>query len=185
MSIIDSLQISRDSPEWETPQEVFDALDREFHFTLDVAATAENAKCGRYFDAETDGLSQDWSGETCWMNPPYGRPIPGWVKKAHESSLDGKTIVVGLLPNRTDTRWWADHVMAATEVRLVKGRLAFGGSRQTAPFGSVIAVWGTEKAPRFSQVAFGGGARWQRRRRSFSDPTPWPWRSGTSSATSG
>ena len=93
------------------------------------------------------------------MNPPYGRPIPAWVKKAADSCEGGRAVVVGLLPNRTDTRWWADHVMRAAEVRLVKGRLAFGGSRQAAPFGSVIVVWGTRRPPSFSLVSFSGPRR--------------------------
>lgn len=88
MSIVDSLQISQ-NPEWPTPQYVFDTLDREFHFTLDVCANADNHKCDRYFDIEHDGLSQDWHGEVCWMNPPYGRPIPKWVRKAADSAPPG------------------------------------------------------------------------------------------------
>ncbi|WP_242834032.1 phage N-6-adenine-methyltransferase [Desulfitobacterium hafniense] len=78
---------------WETPQDFFNALDRIYRFTVDVCATAENAKCQRYFTPEMDGLSQEWSG-VCWMNPPYGRQIADWVKKAYEESRKGSCTVV-------------------------------------------------------------------------------------------
>jgi len=146
VSIVDSLQISR-NPEWSTPQDVFDALDQEFRFTLDVCADETNHKCASYFTKAEDGLSRDWSGEVCWMNPPYGPEIGRWVGKAADSCEDGGTVVVGLLPNRTDTRWWAEHVMRASEIRLVRGRLKFGGSGTGAPFGSVVAVWGGGRVP--------------------------------------
>jgi phage N-6-adenine-methyltransferase len=91
------------SGEWETPREFFDAVDEVFHFTLDVCATHSNAKCERYFTKAEDGLFQIWRG-VCWMNPPYGREISLWIKKAYESGLEG-AVVVCLLPARTDTRW--------------------------------------------------------------------------------
>ncbi len=87
-NIVASLQISQ-NPEWPTPQHVFDTLDAEFHFTLDVCANADNHKCERYFDEATDGLKQDWQGEVCWMNPPYGRPISQWVRKAAQTAPPG------------------------------------------------------------------------------------------------
>ena len=151
MTIIDSLRLS-DNPYWATPQHVYDALNREFGFTLDVCADETNHKCPRYFDEATDGLAQDWRGEVCWMNPPYGRPIGEWTRKAAESARGGEAVVVGLLPNRTDTQWWRD-VMRATEIRLVEGRLKFGNAGP-APFGSVIAVWGTPTVPRVTSVSF-------------------------------
>ncbi len=92
---------------WSTPQDFFDKLDEEFDFTLDPCATPENAKCPIYFTKDDDGLEQDWSGERVFMNPPYGREIGKWVKKAYESN----TLVVCLLPARTDTRWWHDYVI--------------------------------------------------------------------------
>lgn len=90
--------------EWSTPQDVYDALDTEFGFTLDPCATPENAKCERYFTKEDDGLAQEWTG-VVFMNPPYGRQIGRWLKKAYESALAGATVVC-LVPSRTDTRWW-------------------------------------------------------------------------------
>jgi phage N-6-adenine-methyltransferase len=81
--------MSSDSPEWATPQAFFDALDAEFHFTLDVCATPENAKCARFFTEADDGLTQSWAGETVWMNPPYGRVIGDWMRKARNESVTG------------------------------------------------------------------------------------------------
>jgi phage N-6-adenine-methyltransferase len=129
------------SGEWETPREFFDAVDSVFHFTLDVCAARANAKCKRYFTKEEDGLSLEWRG-VCWMNPPYGREIALWVRKAYESSLVGGTVVVCLLPARTDTKWWHDCVIAHAEsIRFIRGRLCFSG-RGPAPFPSALVVFG-------------------------------------------
>lgn len=86
---INSGMMSSNTPEWATPQAFFDELDKEFHFTLDVCATPENAKCSEYYTKEQDGLSQEWHG-TVWMNPPYGREIGKWVAKctAYEGGSD-------------------------------------------------------------------------------------------------
>jgi phage N-6-adenine-methyltransferase len=126
------------SVEWETDQQTFDVLNAEFGFEMDVCATPQNAKCPRYFSPSDDGLAQEWKG-ICWMNPPYGRVIGRWVSKAYESSLKGATVVC-LIPARTDTRWWHDYVMKG-EVRLIRGRLRFGGSNGNAPFPSAIVVF--------------------------------------------
>jgi phage N-6-adenine-methyltransferase len=129
------------SDEWETPREFFDAVDKVYHFDLDVCATHSNAKCGRYFTKADNGLIQKWSG-VCWMNPPYGREISLWVRKAYESSLDAETVVICLLPARTDTRWWHDYVIASAErIRFIRGRLRFSG-KGSAPFPSALAVFG-------------------------------------------
>ena len=124
---------------WETPQEFFDRLDAEFHFDLDVCALPENAKCKRYFTPTQDGLLQDWKG-VCWMNPPYGRQIGRWMKKAYESSVHGGATVVCLVPARTDTAWWHNYAMRG-EVRFIRGRLKFGGSKNSAPFPSAVVVF--------------------------------------------
>jgi phage N-6-adenine-methyltransferase len=141
--------------DWATPQPVFDALDAEFGFDLDVCADASNAKCRRFFSAAEDGLAQEWSG-TVWLNPPYGRHgggIAAWMEKARESAAAGATVVC-LVPARTDTRWWHESAMAAAEVRLVKGRLKFGAGNGPAPFPSAVVVFrpGQGGAPRFSAV---------------------------------
>ena len=86
---------------WSTPQDLYDKLDAEFGFEVDVCATEENAKCEQYYTKEKDGLSQDWSGRCCWMNPPYGREIKKWIKKAYESSLSPATRVICLVPAST------------------------------------------------------------------------------------
>lgn len=124
---------------WATPRDFFERLNGEFNFELDVCATAENAKCAKYYTAADDGLSQAWEG-TCWMNPPYGRTIGQWVKKAYESSLNGATVVC-LLPARTDTAWWHDYCMRG-EIRLVRGRLKFGDAQNSEPFPSAVVVFG-------------------------------------------
>lgn len=124
------------SENWETPPQLFKALDAEFHFDLDVCALPENAKCTRYYTPEDDGLKQPWNG-TCWCNPPYGRSISDWVKKAAES----ETTVVMLLPARTDTKWFHEYIYGKVEVRFVKGRLKFGGSKNSAPFPSMVVIF--------------------------------------------
>lgn len=135
-----SIHFRSNSHEWSTPQELFDELNREFCFVLDVCASAANAKCERFFTRKDDGLKQPWSG-MCWCNPPYGRDIGNWVERAFQSATSGLASVVCLVPARTDTRWWHDFVLNATEVRFVKGRLRFGGHENSAPFPSAIVVF--------------------------------------------
>jgi phage N-6-adenine-methyltransferase len=132
--------------DWATPLDVFADLNREFGFTLDVCASPHNAKVDRYISSEDlwGGLNQPWSG-VCWMNPPYGKTIGAWVKKAWESSQQGATVVC-LLPSRTDTRWWHDYCMKADEIRFLKGRLKFMNpdykdSKHVAPFPSAVVVF--------------------------------------------
>lgn len=138
------LMFSSESEEWATPQDTFDALDREFGFTIDVCASHDNAKCKRYYTKEQNGLAQDWSNEVVFMNPPYGRSIIHWMKKAYESSLSGATVVC-LVHSRTDTRWFHEWVYGKAELRFVKGRLKFGG-KGSAPFPSLIAIYRGEKS---------------------------------------
>ena len=127
--------------EWSTPQDFFDELDKEFNFTLDPCATSENAKCNKYFTVEDDGLKQDWSKDVVFMNPPYGREIKYWVQKAYEESLKGATVVC-LIPARTDTAYWHDYIFGkADDIRFIKGRLKFGGSKNPAPFPSAIIIY--------------------------------------------
>lgn len=132
-----SVHFSSKTDLWATPQEFFDALNREFGFTLDVCATRDNAKCRRYFTSEQDGLAQDWTG-TVWMNPPYGRAIGEWVSKAFWCDAH---VVVCLLPARTDTRWWHEYVAQADEIRFVRGRLKFGNAQHSAPFPSAVVIF--------------------------------------------
>jgi len=140
--VITSGLMSSNSDRWETPQKLFDELNQKYNFEIDVCALPENAKCENYFSPEVDGLKQEWSG-ACWMNPPYGREIGKWMKKALESSRNGATVVC-LVPARTDTAWWHDYAMKG-EIEFIRGRLKFGNSKNSAPFPSAIVVFGGEK----------------------------------------
>lgn len=124
---------------WETPQELFDELNYEFHFTLDVCALPENAKCSVYYTPQQNGLSKPWNG-VIWCNPPYGKGVGEWVRKALSASVGGATVVM-LLPARTDTRWFHEYIYGKAEIRFIKGRLKFGGSKNSAPFPSMIVVF--------------------------------------------
>ncbi len=133
-----AVHFSSATPEWSTPQPFFDKLDDEFHFQTDVCATAGNAKCEHFYTQEDDGLAQPWFGY-CWMNPPYGREIGHWMKKAFESAQGGATVVC-LVPARTDTAWWHDYATKGT-VRFIRGRLKFGGHKNAAPFPSAVVIF--------------------------------------------
>lgn len=126
---------------WATPQDLFDKLNDEFHFTLDVAASPDNAKCPVYFTEEQDGLAQSWEGYTVWCNPPYCRKTGTWVKKAWEEHQRTGCTVVMLLPSRTDVRWFHDYILGKAEIRFIKGRLKFGGSKNSAPFPSIVVIY--------------------------------------------
>jgi len=136
------------SSEWETPNELFKELDDEFHFTLDVCANQENWKCWHHFTMEEDGLAMAWMNQMAWMNPPYGREIGKWVAKAYEEVQRWPlTEVVGLLPARTDTKWFHDYIYGKAETRFIKGRIKFVGGKSAAPFPSMIVIWRKSNAP--------------------------------------
>lgn len=135
-----NVHFSSQSEEWSTPTELFAELNEIFHFDLDACASPTNAKCARYFTKQQDALSQRWRG-TVWMNPPYGRKIAAFMRKAYEESLTGSTVVC-LVPSRTDTAWWHRFARRGKIVYL-RGRLKFGGARTSAPFPSAIVIfWG-------------------------------------------
>lgn len=142
--------MTSNTDEWGTPQKLFDMLNAEFKFEIDVCASADNHKCEKYFTKKDDGLKQDWGTRVCFMNPPYGKEIGKWTKKAVETAKNGG-VVVGVLPNRTDTNWYSD-VMKASEIRIVKGRLKFNDGENSAPFPSVVVIWGTPTTPRLSYL---------------------------------
>ena len=134
--------LSSKSVEWGTPEEIFRPLDREFRFEIDACATAENKKCDRFWSPDDDGLRMPWAPFRIWCNPPYGRQIAKWVRKAYEESLAGATVVM-LIPARTDTAWWHDYV-AKAEIRFLRGRVYFispGKKRDRAPFPSAVVVF--------------------------------------------
>ncbi len=139
-SALRNVHFSSVTDEWSTPQELFDALTWVYgEFSLDPCATVSNAKCQRFFTRKDDGLSLPWSGKV-FMNPPYGREIGRWVRKAYEESREG-AFVVCLVPARTDTRWWQDYARRG-HVHFLRGRLRFGSARNSAPFPSAIVTFG-------------------------------------------
>lgn len=137
-----SVLFSSASNEWETPLDFFRALEKEFHFTLDPCCVPANAKCKKYYTPIQDGLVQDWQGERVFCNPPYGRGIYHWVKKCYQESKKKNTLVVMLIPARTDTRYFHEFIYhKAKEIRFVKGRLRFGKAKNGAPFPSMVVVY--------------------------------------------
>jgi phage N-6-adenine-methyltransferase len=138
------VMFSSDKMEWETPQDFFDNLNKEFNFELDVCATKENTKCKRYFTKEQNGLLEsnkgNWS-KCNWMNPPYGRDIRNWIRHAYKNAKMYGNTTVALLPARTDTRWFHDYIYNKMEIRFIKGRLKFSGSKNSAPFPSMIVIF--------------------------------------------
>lgn len=140
--MINAALFSSSTDEWATPQDFFDEIDEEFHFTLDPCAQPHTAKCSKYYTREDDGLAQDWGGETVFCNPPYGKAIADWIRKCSEESKKPNTIIVALIPARTDTRYFHDYIYRkAKEIRFVKGRLKFGGAKTGAPFPSMIVIF--------------------------------------------
>ena len=139
-----NVHFSSKSNEWGTPQDLFDRLNDEFAFTLDPCASKENHKCDKYYTIEDDGLKQDWGGHKVFMNPPYGREIKNWIKKAYHESLKG-AVVVCLIPARTDTIYWHNYIFPhAEDIRFLKGRLRFvkGNSiGDSAPFPSAVVIF--------------------------------------------
>lgn len=144
--------LSSKNMDWCTPQDFFDKLDTEFRFVLDVAATENSAKCANFFTPETDGLNQSWSCcGAVFCNPPYGRELKKWVRKAYTEAQSGQTIVL-LIPARTDTAFFHDYIYGKAEIRFVRGRLTFTdvdgnpkrdkrGRAMPAPFPSMVVVY--------------------------------------------
>lgn len=132
-----------------TPQKFFETLNEEFSFALDAAATAKNAKCKTYYTPETDGLSSPWNtaGGAVFCNPPYGREIGKWVRKAYEEAQRGTTVVL-LIPARTDTTYFHNYIYGKAEIRFIRGRLRFtdedGNAYAAAPFPSMVVIYRQE-----------------------------------------
>lgn len=143
--------------EWSTPPQFFRALDAEFHFTLDPCATDANHKAPKYYTAKEDGLAQSWAGETVFINPPYGREIAKWIRKAAEESETTGTTCVMLLPARTDTAWFHDYILGKADIiRFIRGRLRYGGSNQNAPFPSMIVVFESAATKFEKRITYNG-----------------------------
>lgn len=141
MGKLNSGLFSSTTDQWATPQKFFDELNKEFNFNLDPCATKENAKCRKFFTEKDNGLLQDWSGYRVFCNPPYGRAIAAWVKKCYEESQKPDTLVVMLIPARTDTSYFHDYIYHKAEIRFIRGRLHFNESPQGAPFPSMVVVF--------------------------------------------
>ena len=131
------------STEYETPQDFFEHLDKEFHFTLDVAASPENAKCKRYFTQMDSAFNHSWTGAV-WLNPPYDKNIGDWIKKAYLSSKIDEATVVCLIQGRsTETVWFHKYGMRAYEIRFIENRLHFkvNGKSGRSNFGSILLIF--------------------------------------------
>ena len=142
--------LTSNKDDWETPQAFFESLNAKYHFAIDLAASKDNTKCDRYFSVDDDSLSQDWSvdfGGAMYLNPPYGRHIGDWVKKAYETSLRVNVPIVLLIPARTDTSYWHDYIFGKASIKFIRGRLKFeqnGMAVGPAPFPSAIIVYNGE-----------------------------------------
>lgn len=138
------VMFSSKTDQWATPQDFFDKLNEEFHFTLDPCADETNHKCELYFNREQNGLIQNWGGHRVFCNPPYGSEIKHWVEKCYKETQNGLCeLAVMLIPSRTDTRWFHDYIYKKpnVEIRFIKGRLKFGDSNNSAPFPSMVVVF--------------------------------------------
>ncbi len=141
------LMFSSKKDDWETPQSFFDELDAKYKFNWDLASSDANAKCVNHFTVGDNSLSQDWSvlEGNLWLNPPYGRDLKHWVKKAYESSINRDGALVMLIPSRTDTSYWHDYIFDKAEIKFIRGRLKFesgGVASQPAPFPSALITYG-------------------------------------------
>lgn len=132
------VHFSSQSNEWATPPALFARLNDLYQFTLDPCASHANHTCEKYFTPAEDGLSKSWAGERVFMNPPYGRVIGHWLRKAY---LETEALVVCLIPARTDTQYWHAYCMRADEIYFIAGRVCFGDGRHPAPFPSCVVVF--------------------------------------------
>lgn len=140
--------------EWATPQDFYDGLNGKYNFTLDPCATAQNTKCPKFFTQQDDGLSQDWGGHNVYVNPPYSN-VKVWVEKALKESKKPDTTIVMLVAARTDTKFFHEYCTKANQIFFIKGRLKFGGSTNSAPFPSMVVVFGGDTLyvpPRYGRM---------------------------------
>lgn len=140
MANLDVMYSSK-TDQWATPQEFFNELNAEFAFDLDPCADEKNHKCETFFTKEENGLLKDWGGHRVFCNPPCGREIGDWVQKSYEEGHKENTLVVMLIPARTDTKYFHDYILHRAEVRFVRGRLKFGQAAAGAPFPSMVVVF--------------------------------------------
>lgn len=124
-----------------TPDWLFNRLNAEFNFTLDTAASADNAKLPRYFTVDDNGLRQPWHNETVWCNPPYsGRHLSHWTRKAwREYHHHGATVVM-LVPVSVSSIWWRKYAVKA-EVFFFHRRIKFGDTKSSGLRDSALLVF--------------------------------------------
>lgn len=126
--------------EWETPKDLYDKLNEEFSFDLDPCSTDKNHKTVLYYTKQENGLKQSWGGCRVFCNPPYSQ-VKQWVRKAYHESHKPGTVIVMLLPARTDTKWFQDYCLHRSEVRFIRGRLKFSSAKYNAPFPSMLVIF--------------------------------------------
>lgn len=146
MGIFDRNKFESGKQEYETPTSIFNPLNTEFDFTIDVCADSNNKKVNAYYSIEDDALTKTWSG-VCWMNPPFGE-VKKWIKKAYEESRKDNCVVVCLIPAKTNTRWWHQYCMKS-EIRFIEGRPKFEGCEHGLPFPLAVVVMGTKYVGQF------------------------------------
>ena len=140
MADFDNNRFASKKQEYKTPKKLFNKLNKEFNFTIDVCADTYNKKVENFYSEKDNALIKDWNG-VCWMNPPY-KDLKIWVKKAYKESLKG-AIVVCLIPARTNTNWWHEYCMKG-EIRFIKGRPKFEGCKYGLPQPLAIVIFGRE-----------------------------------------
>ena len=136
MARFDKNRFRTENQTWETPDSLFNDLNKEFHFDIDLSASKENTKCKRFISQKEDALKQIWKGKG-WLNPPYGggsvNSLKNWVKKSYNETRKKGCLVVMLIPARTNTQWWHKYCMKAKEIRFIKGRPKFKGNIHGLP----------------------------------------------------
>jgi phage N-6-adenine-methyltransferase len=150
--MVDKALFSSSTTEWETPDNLYNELNKEFHFSLDPAANKNNTKCKLHFTKKENGLSEKWQefdgggyvSSRVFCNPPYGREVGKWVAKADQEFRSGNAeLIVMLLPSRTDVKWFHQYIYNKPNVtiKFIKGRLTFKGAKHPAPFPSMLVIW--------------------------------------------
>ncbi len=137
---------------YSTPIKLFNVINQEFNFGLDVCALPENAKCPKYFTPEQDGLTQDWKG-VCWMNPPFNNALKKWVIKARDESIKHKSLICCLIPVRSNTIWWKN-VCKDAEIRFIIGEVNFNDLERGLWLPMCLMIFGTDKSSQFSYIDY-------------------------------
>jgi len=136
--------------DWETPDSLYDQLHQEFNFNFDLAASLNNSKCDKFYTQDDNALNQKWVGR-CWCNPPYGgakeNKLANWVSKGDAETKNSESIVVMLIPARTNTKWWHKYCMTATEIKLLCGRPKFSNSKHGLPQPLAVVVFSKHSEP--------------------------------------